>query len=425
MVKLKEHIIRIAIPIFVSVMLTGCYLIYSTVEEVQQITDWEQVCNNTENVIEEDDAEDFIGVWEFKHGYRLNMPGGRLRQIEFLADGSLLVDGWEIGIHGRFSWEWNGNDQLYIEWQSGILMNTIEIDGDILRIINEDDNAGIWRRENSSLEMDQDWIIADYLNLFELEEGNRIVDNTVILGDQLDIIIYDIESTIYSDERGVKDWYFIVIVKRDEEVLDVIRHEEASQLINIYNLVIEYDFNFDGENDIVFLRSCQPGRVFLNLENRLWEIENFPCRYSARFDTINVYFYDERQLILIRTLFGNGSHGSWTRWYLYSFNVNELVLVEQLSLTTIYQHRRIWEEGRFVDGQWQESALSFQNARTPFDGLWEYGEFCYGYLCRRDGGEYEYWDGGYDVVLYERIFGADAHWDLRRNARPFNSREEQ
>ena len=85
----------------------------------------------------------------------------------------------------------------------------------------------------------------------------------------------------------------------------------------------------------------------------------------------------------------------------------------------------IWEEGRFINGQWQESALCVLNGRIPYDGLWEYGEFCSGYLRRSYCSEYEHWDGTYDPVFYQRIFGDDAYWDLRWNLRPFNLREEE
>lgn len=367
----------------------------------------------------------FVGVWKFGHGYRSNRLDGRLQQIEFLTDGSMIVNDQENGTYRWFSWEWDENDQLHIEWRGGlgisdVVTYTIETDGDILNITNIDGNAGTWWREDAVSEMEEDWIITDYLDLFELDENDQIVDNVVISGDQFDFVIYDIESTIYSNERGIKDWYFIVIVKRDGEVFEVIRREGSSEWITIYSLVAEYDFNFDGRNDVFFPphshNQSLPLTLFLNLDDRLWEVDEFPAR-----DTWGLYFDDERQLLLFRGFSANGSHAQWHDWSFYTWVGNELILVEQLSLTQFYRRRRIWSERRLVNGYWQESELCFLNDDI-YELEWRYGEFCHGYY-PRSFGEYEYWDGSHDREFYQRLFGDDAYWDLRWDLRPFDLQE--
>ena len=366
----------------------------------------------------------FIGVWDFGHGYRLNSnrDTGRTYQIEFLVDGSVAFRRGNVNIQDhRAYWEWDGNDQLKIEWHGwrrGLFTYTVEMSDNRLSMISTDGATGVWWRENTAFEPDQDWLIVDYLALFELDEKELITDNTVIFGEEFEFVIYDIESTVNSNDSGTYDWYFIVVVKRNGAVIDVIRHENTNEWITIYNLVTEYDLNFDGKNDVIFPPSFgRSHTVFLQHEDGLREVDEFPEGFFLHFD-------DERQLLMFNWFTGNGSHQQWQVWAFYQWVSNELVLVEELAFTQHYTQRRVWRERRLVDdhnGYWQEIELCILN--NGFDGLWhDGGEICYGEYrgsWRGHHQDIEHWDGTYDSEFYQRLFGEDAYWDNRRNLRLF------
>jgi len=311
-----------------------------------------------EGTRENQDDLAFLGVWQYGHGYRLEDLSGfnRSHAIEFTAEGALFDTGFEfLGT----SWELNEEGRLMVEVRhrspQHIAFLEIEVEEDRLIIVDEEGNIGIWWRESVDPNDEQDGVIGAYLDYFDIDDGYRIVRNVEIEGDQFDFVVYDLEAIHEIDEQSRRDWYFIVIVKRDGEVFDVLRHDVLSQQVTVNDVVVEVDLNDDGYNDILLFYGYIGGEIdgtrteagrryelFLQQNGRMENIVNFSTVSDPRISV-------ENQWVLSSSRTGYGS----VYWRFYIWQDNEVIMLEQLDLI----RDQFAVEKSWIAGEWQEQRL--------------------------------------------------------------------
>jgi len=337
----------------------------------------------------------FLGVWEYGHGRRLFEDSedfvflNRMQGLEFHENGILqLLDNQGPLTRWSLLWELNETGQLVIG--GGFEDFIIEVNEQSLTIIDETGEIGVWYRAGS--EHEQDWIIMDYLDYFEIEAGYRIVRNAEILGDQFDFVVYDLESINIGDEERWRSWHFVVVVKRNGEVFGVTRNESYSLATTVYDVVREVDLNFDGQNDILLSRgirmymSCTRFNLyhaFLQLDDQLVYMPSFSNICSPSFD-----FDRENQRILAARMVDGTCHHDGRM--MYELIGHEWVLTGDLIIRNMVEDRRYITERLMVNGQWQEWELCYK--RRTSDGF---------ELCE---------DTEEQALLYERIYGEDSFW---------------
>ena len=368
-----------------------------------------------------DDDLEFLGIWEYVHGHRLVHPDAAVRNqtsntnrshgIEFLEDRLYFIDREGERQHDSHFWDFDEEGYLLLEEGSNTMRTlSIETSGDTLVITDEEGNTGTWFRVDTDFEDNQDWIITDYLDHFDIDDGYRIVHNVETTGDQFDFIIYDLESeTAREDTWRMNDWYFIVVVKQGNDVLDVLRHDVHSSSVTVNDLVIEADLTFNGQNDLVLFSGYQFGvpdsqagysfrqyELFLQRGGGLEHVPSFANICSPYLDREN-----ERLMALgrmVRSPFNQDERGCVPGTRVYEFISNEWNMVGEL-FTEAGGLRR---ERLLVDGVWQERELCM---RVTFEEDDESRELC------EDHNED-------DIILYERIFGENPFW--RRDLQPWN-----
>ena len=377
--------------------LTGDHLILT--EERGHTRTWWQV--GTKPI---QDNTDLLGIWEYGHGHRfegynshpmqLSRSGMRRppaikfkdEQFFFLNPQSDQPFEQPFSRGGR---TWELTDENQFTWDFSDTYFIFEINGDSLIITDEWGQVGTWYRVGA--ERDDSWIMTQYLPYFEIDDGYRIVRNVKITGDQFDFVVFDLESETGNEWR--KDWYFIVVVKSDDVVFDVIHHDPWDTDITVNNLVIEIDLTFDGYNDILLFDG-----------NHLppWQTHDWFRRYAMftqrdgrfeyvpSFSNICVPHLDLYHRRIVTSAITTTRLG-WDDEYvdtcqfgsaIYEFINDEWILMGTLS----WDH----EERLLINGQWQERQLCGTRNAGSF-------ELCKGFTEE-------------DLQLYERIFGEHPYW---------------
>jgi len=347
----------------------------------------------------------FLGIWEYGHGLRL-LEGdilspirGREQGLEFRENGLLIP----LNNNGDFSWgrgywELVGTDQLVIAEDENRSNFTFDVSDQSLTIIDEMGEVSVWFRAGIEHEDDRNWVITEYLDYFEIEAGYHIVRNVEISGDQFDFVVYDLEAIDANDEEWLRSWHFIIIVKRDGEVFDVMRHDIRDSSVTVNDVVIEVDLNFDGRNDILLSRgismttTCSRFRTynaFLQMDDQL--------AYMPSFSTIcSPYLDRENQRILAVQRVGETCSHVGNR--MYELIDHEWVLFRELVFGNRIEDRRYVTERMMVNGQWQERELCYRRRHTG-----DRTELCE--------------DNEHNALLYEQIFGEYSYWDFEWNHR--------
>ena len=345
---------------------------------------------------------DFLGSWEFEHGATFDAFGGRPPEIEFLADGRILS-----GEQQTRYWELGENDELLLEIWGGVYHLIVDVDGNRMTIEDERGFTGMWVRVNSG-ERNRDWLITAYLDYFEVEDGYYIVNNIEIAGEQFDFVVYELRE-MDENEWGQIDWYFMVVVKQDGIVWDVLHHPSYPPTQpGIHRIVVEVDINFDGLNDVLLFQGAIGNSAwrnyyaYLQLDGALVEVE-FPG---------NPWLDWEREIVL--SAYRSGA--AWHAWQEHVWVDNELVTVailerdaREIGVTpeNLREGYRliIFTEKLLVNDQWQERELCIYMSDD-----WSYHEVC----------NVE----DYDVSLYQEIFGINPRWDQRFHTGPATWHEE-
>ena len=359
----------------------------------------------------------FLGVWEYGHGHRLEHPDPEIRRhrqnrpqgIRISEDQLFFLDNQsEEGSSTGFFWDLDEHNRLMLDNQGAFGTFKVEVIGDVLVITDENGNTGTWFEEGVDFEDHQAWIITDYLDLFEVDKGYRIVRNREITGDQFDFVIYDLESTEAREGSWwrVNDWYFIVVMKQGDEVLEVIRHEVTGPSVTIDDVVIEVDLTFNGQQDVLLFSGYHYGvatgnqyspsfrhyEMFLQREDGLEHIPSFANICSPHLDVEN------RRLMAsgrrVRATWGiheGRSGGCTTGSRVYAFMNQEWNMVGELIIEPWGAHR----ERLLIGDRWQERELCVRIGHEDEENV-----FCEGY-------------GQDDFILYERIFGEHPYWHLR------------
>jgi len=347
---------------------------------------------------------DFLGVWEFEHGATLDdvfVGGGSPLRIEFFADGSVRA-----GEYSERYWELDENGNLVIEAWGSLRRFIIDVDGNRMMVEDDQGYVGFWMYENTREEGDQHWLIMDYLGYFDIEEGYHIVNNLEVLGDQFDFVIYDLRS-IEENERGFIDWYFMVVVKQDDMVLDVLHHPAYPPAQpGIHRIVVEVDINFDGLNDVLLFQG--------HIGNAAWR------NYFAWLQTDNgleevalpgnPWLDRAREVVLS----AGRSGAAWHAWREDIWIDNQLMTVAELE-------RDAWEIGVAPEDLREGYRLVRYTERLLVDGQWQVRELCvYHHMV-----DFGFWHGhevcdidNYDAILYDRLFGENPYWDQRFHAGP-------
>jgi len=210
---------------------------------------------------------------------------------------------------------------------------------------NETDNTIIGGADDSEQEIYQEWLITNYLNYFEIEDGFHIVDNFNISGTQFDFVIYDIQP-IDENEWG---FHLAIVVIKDGEVLDIIYNRDRwSENIS----VLEMDVDFDGKMDIVIFLGYDGAQGARTYNIYLQRDKGF---LSAPILVSNPIFDIENQLVLTTWRNAAWSHSR----FIYRFVGDEFVAVEHL-LTEIVPSEEegvsdqyLWHHTILVGDEWQ------------------------------------------------------------------------
>ena len=319
--------------------------------------------------------EVFLGSWEYGHGHRLPILENP-ESIEFLPNGSV----YGVANH-IMPWQLNDAGSLVMGEQAVEL--TIEVEDDVLTIMDVLGNTRTWLREGTGTSEGRHWLVEDYLDYFTVAEDYQIVDSISFIGNQLDFVVYRL--ALIGEDRASD---YVIIVKQQEEVIDVLHHYSWNAGIHF---VYEVDLNGDGQKDVLLLRgrdgnsAFRTYSAFLQSDNGLVEVSDFRLIRNPRIcPTSRHLLASWRDTCCI--------HG----WEVYTFDGNEVVKTKQLVRNAHNHGRVLWTERLLIDGQWQEHEVCMITDDEINDELSDE-------LCPND----------YDPILYERIFGEDAYWNHR------------
>ena len=424
-----------------------------------------------------EEADVLIGEWQYGYGddleglYNHREDRGP-REIEFLPDG-----GFHRFRDDRYSslvWDLDENGDLLVEAGAELLTFEFDVTNDVLTLNDRAGNVRSWLREGVESDEYRQWLITDYLEYFDVPEGYRLLDNMWISGDEFNVVIYELalegascdHDEFYerfstaceeSEERDsdvsviVNVQNFVIVVKRDDVVFDVIEHETirvrgrmsgglVARHVNMEELVTEVDLDFDDRNDLLILSHDSASNMmydayvaYLQRDDgfeqasfigRNWETgeeqREDPSCYFTRY-IMNPAIDLENQLVL-----SEWRHWSITpSWTAFSFIDEEFVASAHLLLDnrwwTLAEPDEIPEEYRGGTG-WGDAQRWTE--RVWLGDTWQDRE-----LCTLPGGEQGRWgvrgfceiiDGfavitdGHDEELYQRIFGENVFWDVGR-----------
>jgi len=194
--------------------------------------------------------------------------------------------------------------------------------------------------------------------LFVIDEGYIIKDKYEFSGEEFDYIIYKIENS-YSD------FYYTIIVEKDDNIVDII-HQNGDEFGSAHfnkpsEWIYEADANFDGKADILIhlgrfgaqgliLYSC-----YLQHDSGFEKYENFS-------EISNPIIKSENKIILSSWRETGASHG----YAVYSFVDGDFKRTEQLRIGMIYDFDTnelvlSWVDEILIDGEWQIRKKITQN----------------------------------------------------------------
>ena len=364
------------------------------------------------------DQEEFLGVWTYGLGDSWT-SFGRAREIEFFSDGRLVMmtpRGYQL----VWSWEFSTNGELMIG--SGEVFSVEVEQEQLLVIADEQGNEQTWVRDAGlGVAEDRDWVINEYLDLFDVDEGYHVIDNSRIAGIEFDFVIYEVAPIDLSSRGGMPDEgeHWVVVVLRDSEIVDVLQHypwrlgfeyafEGAPDLTEV---IAEVDVDFDGRNDVLLRRGGQQGGGSPMTEYVAYLQRDGYLEHSPSFSQIvNPVIDVENQIIFSSwNSFGNVARNR------YEFVNGEFIATSYLRSRSTFLVRWLFEE-TLVDGQWQfrkvcmfgqeicgEELENSCEDTVVTQQLLGSGQWYEANFCQTNGDEF-------DITLLDRIQDEVPHW---------------
>ena len=353
--------------------------LYITDEEGNQRSWWREGTR-------EDADEVFMGTWHFSHGTRFQ---GRYREMNFKGNYQLIFTGrtpdtsWESYNY----WELNSDNEILVgSFGNRRIIWELDETGSILTMTTGDGDVSTWTRDETDVDVivDDSWLITEYSEYFDLEDGYSIVHNERMAGESFEFIIYEIEP-----EGSVWAFDHVVVVKKEGEVFDVIEvgRDQYWRENTIYEIV-EMDFTFNGEMDILinhgYVHSLCWGDMYSGYivqDGQLVEVFSRMCgiRVNPNLEMFALYFIPS---------------GGYRLFGLVDGRLVEVASLTDRSLGHVEDHGFYRElvERLLVNGEWVESRL----CRFGTEENWDW----------------HHCDETYDSLLYERIHGENGLWNF-------------
>ena len=348
-------------------------------------------------------------------------------------------------------WDTDELGDLVIETNPYATTFSFEVTGDTLTLTDEEGNTRSWIRKEALPDTPQDWVILDYLDYFEIPEGYRIFDNARIDGGGFDFVIYELTSveTEFSLRRVDQIFQdFVVVVKQDGEVFDVIHHQtyytvgrmsHFARHVTMAELITVVDLDFDGAYDLLIFSHNSPSNVMYyayvahlkrdsGFEQATFIGRNWETGEELRENSWIYYIENPAIDSVNQVIFSEWRHWSITpSWSAFSFIDGEFIQTKSLLLhgsshlmvaadvvlpDGVARTASYWTERTWTGYEWHvEELCTIPYGDFPRWGVhWDTHRFC---VLSDEPHQVVPIEGG-NVALYGRIFGEGVFWDITR-----------